>query len=585
MRRFRFSAIAPFAATVLLALFAATSAMASDKIEPSISAPMLGSPDAVQLSLAAVTSRTAVHLTASSTASPDALPRMGGKPDIRDDGGNASLRLASDATSPASRPAGDSPERKADVANGKGETSLRLVAEAHRSSAGLLWSAARTSGNLEIVRRLLASGVNPNVPDDAGRTAVHRAAIGGGTRILDALLRAGGKPNVRDDDGNAPLHIVIKADGSEGKVEAVEALLAAGADPCVKDATGRTPYGMAADGGPIRRALGRAGGDEWTCGKNGKRTMRIAARANVRSGPGWYHGRIGTLDVGYEVKVAGKIGDWFRIEMPGGEGYVRAERMIDTAFVASLEPKCDGFSHSCFACRFTPDTSACRICRDFPVCWKRLSNRPECYLLVPNFDTRDWPLNWSGSCSGGIANGQGKLSRLDDRLSMSVEDAGMLVDGKKHGLWIGRRTADFSNTFYFYTYVNGKTHGPWLRRENEALLKRVYTYIGTSVNGKTHGQSVHITNGDNVSTGAYVNGKRHGHWITAGEHKRLGPSAEIGAYVNGTKNGQWVELFDELVKTGAYVNGKKHGRWKTRSITTCEIVEYESGTVPRKRKC
>ena len=284
MRRFRSFAIAPFAAAVLPVLSIATSvnAMSADEIELRSAAQASGELDTAQRQSAVSANpiaqqgagRTVVHRTASGGARMlDALLRAGGKPDIRDSGGNAPLRLASDASSSAPRPNSgrDLPERKADIANGKGETSLRLVAVAHRSSVGLLWSAARTPGNLEIVRRLLASGVNPNVPDDAGRTAVHRAASGGGARILDALLRAGGKPNLRDRDGNAPLHIAIKAGGSEGKIEAVEALLAAGADPCVKDATGRTPYRMA--GGPIRLALDRAGGNEWMCGKNGKRGL------------------------------------------------------------------------------------------------------------------------------------------------------------------------------------------------------------------------------------------------------------------------------------------------------------------------
>ena len=311
-----------------------------------------------------------------------------------------------------------------------------------------------------------------------------------------------------------------------------------------------------------------------------KRKARVAARANVRSGPGLYYGRIGALDAGYEVKVAEKIGDWLRIEMPGGEGYVRAERMIDTALVAGLEPKCDGFSHDCFFCRFSGECP--RLCRDFPVCWKRLSNRPECYLQVPNSNTRDWPLTWTGSCSGGVADGQGKLSRPGRYYS--TEDAGMLVDGKKLGLWIGRSRGNLEDTFYFYTYVNGKQHGPRYHRHKNAL--RIYTRISAIVNGKS--QSVHITNGDNVSTGTYVNGKRHGQWIAAGDKRsfrKRGTFAEIGAYVNGTKHGQWIELVDEVVGTGAYVDGRRHGRWERRSITTCEIVEYESGAVATKRKC
>lgn len=603
MRRFRFSAIAPFAAAVLpVLLSAATSgnAMAADEIGFRSTVQASGEPDAAQRSPTVGANpnaprdagRTAVHRATSGGDARmlDALLRAGGKPDVRYSGGNASLHLASDASSSAARPNSGRVllERKAAVAHGKGETSLRLVAEAHRSSAGLLWSTARTPGNLKIVRQLLASGVNPNVPDDAGRTAVHRAASGGGARILDALLRAGGKPDVRDGDGNAPLHIAIKAGGREGKVEVVEALLAGGADPCVKDATGRTPYRLAEDGGPIRRVLGRAGGNERACGKNGKRMMRVGARANVRSGPGLYYGRIGVLEVGYEVKVTGETGGWLHIEMPGGTGYIRAAQMIDTALVASLEPKCDGFSHTCFLCRRFPDISTCRLCRDFPVCWKRLSNRSECYLLVRNDSSRNRSLTWTGSCSGGVANGQGKLSSSMAELRRSRKDAGMLVDGKRHGLWIGRSKGGYINTFYFDTYVNGKKHGPWFRRVKTP--RGISTRIGTFVNGKSHGQSVDITNGDNVSTGAYVNGMRHGQWIAAGDNRLVlfkgrGPSAEIGAYVNDIKHGQWIELFEEVVRTGAYVDGKRHGRWKRRSITTCEIIEYESDSVAKKRKC
>ncbi len=560
MRRFRFSAMVPFAAAAVLSAATSVNAIVDSENELWSAVRISGNPDTAQRS-----------------------PAVGANPNVPQSAGRTAVRLASDTTSPAVRPGGGAPERKADVANGKGETSLRLVAEAHRSSAGLLWSAARTPGNLEIVRRLLASGVNPNIPDDAGRTAVHRAASGGGPRILAALLRAGGKPNVRDRDGNAPLHIAIKAGGSEGKVEAVEALLAAGADPCLKDATGLTPYRMAADGGPIRRALGRAGGNEWTCGRNGKRTMRVAARTNVRSGPGPHHARIGTLDAGYEVKVAGKIGDWLRIEMPGGEGYVRVERMIDTAFVASLEPKCDGFSHECLDCGLLPDRPACRICRDFPVCWRQLSNRPECYLLVPNNDGRNRSLNWSGSCSGGVANGQGKLSSSRN----SIVETGMLVGGKKHGPWIGEFLSSFSSALDFATYVDGKRDGLWISRSKLRIGKsnEVSTNISAYVNGKEDGKSSFSVRNGGASMGAYVNGKRHGQWVDVSNSL-----VTVGAYVNGKRHGRWVELFGlsrpgGVVSTGVYVDGRKHGRWKRRSITTCEIVEYESGWFARKRKC
>ena len=48
------------------------------------------------------------------------------------------------------------------------------------------------------------------------------------------------------------------------------------------------------------------------------RVMRAVERSNLRSGPGIGHDRVGLLDVGDEVRVTGVVGDWFRIEPPGG---------------------------------------------------------------------------------------------------------------------------------------------------------------------------------------------------------------------------------------------------------------------------
>lgn len=54
---------------------------------------------------------------------------------------------------------------------------------------------AETSGdNPDAVKRLLAEGANPNVPDLRGRTAVHQVAENAVALVLGALLEAGATP-------------------------------------------------------------------------------------------------------------------------------------------------------------------------------------------------------------------------------------------------------------------------------------------------------------------------------------------------------------------------------------------------------
>lgn len=47
-------------------------------------------------------------------------------------------------------------------------------------------------------------------------------------------------------------------------------------------------------------------------------TMWAAKRSNLRSGPGTDHAKVGLLEIGDEVQVTGEIGDWLRIQAPGG---------------------------------------------------------------------------------------------------------------------------------------------------------------------------------------------------------------------------------------------------------------------------
>ena len=84
------------------------------------------------------------------------------------------------------------------------------------------------------------------------------------------LIEAGADPDRRYPNGEAPLHASIRTGGNRGKVAVAEALLAGGADPCIRDAQGFYPYSIATEGGPIHRALDRAGGHDLACQGQGE---------------------------------------------------------------------------------------------------------------------------------------------------------------------------------------------------------------------------------------------------------------------------------------------------------------------------
>ena len=84
------------------------------------------------------------------------------------------------------------------------------------------------------------------------------------------LIEAGADPNGKYPNGEAPLHASIRTGGTRGKVAVADALLAGGADPCIRDAQGFYPYSIATEGGPIHRALDRAGGHDLACQGQGE---------------------------------------------------------------------------------------------------------------------------------------------------------------------------------------------------------------------------------------------------------------------------------------------------------------------------
>ena len=79
---------------------------------------------------------------------------------------------------------------------------------------------AAKKGEVEIVRRLLIAGSDPNVPNVGVNTALHFAAAGGDRKTVETLLSWGANPEARNVYGATPLDIAIR----DGCNEAAEAL-------------------------------------------------------------------------------------------------------------------------------------------------------------------------------------------------------------------------------------------------------------------------------------------------------------------------------------------------------------------------
>jgi ankyrin repeat protein len=93
-------------------------------------------------------------------------------------------------------------------------------------------SALRTAafrGDREIVQHLIKEGVDVNVWDRHGRTALSLAAGAGHVEIIEHLLDAGAWIDPHEDGDVFPTPLISAAE--KGQIEAVELLLKRGANP------------------------------------------------------------------------------------------------------------------------------------------------------------------------------------------------------------------------------------------------------------------------------------------------------------------------------------------------------------------
>ena len=69
---------------------------------------------------------------------------------------------------------------------------------------------AAKSGHLELVNRLVESGVHLHLKNNTGMTPLHLACGIGHLEVVNRLLKSGVDLNVKDEDGWAPIHYVCR---------------------------------------------------------------------------------------------------------------------------------------------------------------------------------------------------------------------------------------------------------------------------------------------------------------------------------------------------------------------------------------
>lgn len=116
---------------------------------------------------------------------------------------------------------------------------------------------ACSRGDLERVRKLLKSGVDPN-PDakpNWGVTPLHLAVPH--DLVVEELLKFGADPNAKDDQGGTPLHWAATATVKGGNARSIELLVAAGAGLDARDNFLRSPLHIAAENKKNPRPLAK----------------------------------------------------------------------------------------------------------------------------------------------------------------------------------------------------------------------------------------------------------------------------------------------------------------------------------------
>jgi len=107
----------------------------------------------------------------------------------------------------------------------------------------LLHSAAAKDGSLEMTEELIRRGINVNLRDSDGATALLYAAEWSRIDVAEAILNAGGDLNIEDEHGNQPLWYA--AGKPRPNYELIELFMRRGADPHHRNRYGTSPLDLA----------------------------------------------------------------------------------------------------------------------------------------------------------------------------------------------------------------------------------------------------------------------------------------------------------------------------------------------------
>ena len=128
-------------------------------------------------------------------------------------------------------------------------------------------------------------------------------------------------------------------------------------------------------------------------------------------------------------------------------------------------------------------------------CWMELTGQPGCYVWNGSLSP-DATVTWTGTCSGGRAQGEGTLKWVWEDGEKTSESTGSLTDGKMHGQWVTRfAEGDVQEG----PYVDGKMHGQWVLRYADGVVVEC-----PHVDGKRHGKWVWRYTDGTVGGGPYV---------------------------------------------------------------------------------
>jgi len=104
------------------------------------------------------------------------------------------------------------------------------------------------------IRQVVQSGICPvDYANPIGQTALHVAALHGNVESITSLLELGLDPNIQNSRGLTALHFAAAANARAP--ETCQALVSAGADPYLADTCGSLPYERA-ETDELRKALG-----------------------------------------------------------------------------------------------------------------------------------------------------------------------------------------------------------------------------------------------------------------------------------------------------------------------------------------